>query len=219
MPYIYATIDLISFTETLDTLPYELGRSELLTSRISDHVPVDAVPPRLQILLLLEHSPIWHVDVLPCVDAQNRSNIDSTWSDLLVGAELTVHAYSVGNWHVGNGLLTEVVGGVVCVWDGGLSVQVLRLAAPVRAWVWGAGDVCGEDGEFALLSLYEPDVAWTEHGVGGGDELAAEGLNGGEGLLKAALEGCWDCGGVGGECREEEVVVVCHGSVVEEGGH
>lgn len=200
-------------------LPYELGRSELVASRISNNVPVDAVPPRLQVLLLLEHSPIWHVDVLPCVDTQNWSGINTAWCDLLVAAELAVHTDGVGNWHVGNGLLAEVVGGVVCVWDSGLSVHVLGLAAPVCAWVWGAGDVCGEDGEFALLGLDEPDVAWTEHGVGGGDHLAAESLDGGEGLLEALLEGLWDWDSFVGEGGEEEVVVVCHGGVVEKGSH
>ena len=219
MPCIYATIALIYPSLPSGILPHKLGRRELLTSSISNNVPVDAVPPRLQVLLLLEHAPIRHVNVLPCVNTQNWSNVNSTWRDLLIGTELSVHTDSVGNWHVGNSLLAEVVGGVVCVWDSGLGVQVRGLAAPVCAWVWGAGNVCGEDGEFALLGLDKPDVARAEHGVGSGDEFAAEGLDGGEGLLEAALEGCWDGDGLGGEGGEEEVVVVCHGGVVEERRH
>ena len=157
--------------------------------------------------------------MLPCVDAQNWSGVNTTWCDLLIAAELAVHTYSVGNWHVGNGLLAEVVGGIVCVWDSGLGVHVLGLAAPVSAWVWGAGNVCREDGEFALLRLDEPHVAWAEHGVSGSDHLAAESFDGGEGLLESLLESGWDWDGLVGEGGEEKVVVVCHGGVVEEGGH
>lgn len=87
------------------------------------------------------------------------------------------------------------------------------------AWVRGAGDVGGEERELAVLGLDEPDEAGAEHGVGGGDEFGAEGVDRGEGGFESALKGGGHGGRVGREGGEKEVVVVRHGGVVEEGCH
>ena len=87
------------------------------------------------------------------------------------------------------------------------------------ARVGGAGDVGREKRVLAVFGLDEPDETGAEHGVGGCDEFAAQGVDRGEGGFETALEGRGHGGGVGREGGEEEVVVVCHGGVVEEGGH
>ena len=91
----------------------------------------------------------------------------------------------------------------------------------------GAGDVGGQDGEFVALEEVvaaavadEPDEARAEHGVGGRDEGAAEGVDRGEGLA----DGLGQVPGHGvvlwirTEGREELVVGPGHAGVVEEGG-
>lgn len=198
--------------------PDELGSLELLPSSIGNDIPINAIPPRLQILLLLQHAPIRHVDMLPRVDTEYWVDIDASRRDLRSRAEAAVRPDGVDNRHVRHGLLAVVVGRVRDI-GLGLGVHVLGLEAPVRAGIGRAGDVGGEQRKLALLGLDEPDEARPEHGVRGGDELAAQRLDGGEGGLHPLLEGRGHGGRGGGEGREEEVVVVRHGGVVEEGGH
>lgn len=60
------------------------------------------------------------------------------------------------------------------------SIHVDGLRSPVRSGVGGAGHVGGQKAVVAWTALDEPDEAGTEHGGGGDDKLAAEGLDGGE---------------------------------------
>lgn len=79
------------------------------------------------------------------------------------------------------------------------------------AGVGGAGVVCGEDGEFhvivegGLVAFYEPDVAGAEHGVGGGEEVGAQGSEGREGRVYLVQEGFRNGGGIGALYKEKVV--------------
>ena len=99
------------------------------------------------------------------------------------------------------------------------------LLAEVRAWVWRAGIIGCEyckgvaawaNRHFVLLD--QPDEARAKHGICGGEKGGAEGLVGGERYRDLIGERGRHFGGIGRDGAEEEVVVVGHGSVVEEGG-
>lgn len=104
-----------------------------------------------------------------------------------------------------------------------VGVGVDLLTTPVGARVRGAGEVGGEDlvsvwsaGE---VGLDEPDEARAEHGRGGLDHLGFESLDRAEGPDQVALE-IFGHGHLArwGDAVEEEVVVVRHAGVVEDGG-
>jgi len=97
-------------------------------------------------------------------------------------------------------------------------VHIGVLTTPVSRGIGGTGEVGGEDGELGRGGLDEPDEAGAEHCRGGGDEFAAEGLDAAEGALEIAAEVGGHGVRVGGKVLEEEVVVVGHGGVVEDGG-
>ena len=80
------------------------------------------------------------------------------------------------------------------------------------------GEVGRQDSVVARAGLDKPEEAGAEHGGGGDDELAAEGFDGGEGGLEFFAEDVGHGGAFGGDALEEEVVVVGHGGVVEDGG-
>lgn len=86
------------------------------------------------------------------------------------------------------------------------------------ARVGRSGEVRGQQAVVAGASLDEPQEARAEHGGSGGDELAAQGVDGGEGGLELAAKVLGHGRAVGGDALEEEVVVVGHGGVVEDGG-
>ncbi len=86
------------------------------------------------------------------------------------------------------------------------------------AWVGRPGQVGRQHLVVAGAGPDEPDEARAEHGRGGHCELAAERLDGGEGGFELGAQGVGHGGAVGGEAVEEEVVVVGHGGVVEDGG-
>lgn len=85
----------------------------------------------------------------------------------------------------------------------GGGVHVNGLLAEVGARVGGAGVVGGEDGKFhafvegGLGAFDEPDVAGAEHAVGRGEEVGAEGFEGGEGGVDVGEEGGGDWCGIG----------------------
>lgn len=86
------------------------------------------------------------------------------------------------------------------------------------ARVGRAGEIGGQQAVVAGAGLDEPQEARAEHGGGGGDELAAQGVDGGEGGLELAAQVLGHGRAGGGDALEEEVVVVGHGGVVEDGG-
>lgn len=61
-----------------------------------------------------------------------------------------------------------------------------------------------------VVHLAQPDEAGAEHGAGGGEECGAEGVEGGEGAGQMALQIVRHSDEIGGECAEEEMVVVGH---------
>lgn len=78
--------------------------------------------------------------------------------------------------------------------------------------------VCGKDAEVPHSVSNQPDEAGSEHGAGCEDEFLAEGFNGGEASFELLLQIFGHFDGCGRQTFEEEVVVVCHGGVVEVGG-
>lgn len=141
--------------------------------------------------------------MLPCVQAQQGLEIDTTGGQVTVPLPRALL------------LVLEVALGRAVLAD---RVHVRRLRTPVGAGVGGAGEVGGQDAVVAGAGLDEPEEARAEHGGGGDDELAAEGFDGGEGGLEFAAEDVGHGGAGGGDALEEEVVVVSHGGVVEDGG-
>lgn len=141
--------------------------------------------------------------MLPRVQTQQRLEVDAAGRELagpVAGAE---------------DLVAEgLVGGAVLP-DG---VHVGALETPVGAGVRAAGEVGGQDAVVAGTRADEPDEARAEHGGGGDDELAAEGLDGGEAGLELLAQDVGHGRARGRDAVEEEVGVVCHGGPVEDGG-
>ena len=88
--------------------------------------------------------------------------------------------------------------GIIC---GIALVRARRTAVGARGWV-----------------ADQPDEARAEHALGGGEELRAEGLDGGEGAGETGDEVAGHGGWGGGKGGEEVVVVPGHAGMVEEGG-
>lgn len=177
--------------------------------RISDSLPINSLPPSLGESLLPADAAgtdtvIPKPDVFPGVEAQERGELDATGGKLVL---LLRHALDLG-------ILEPGAAGAVLA----RGVHVGVLAAPVGGGVRRSGEVGGEDGEVGRGGLDEPDEAGAEHCRGGGDEFAAEGLDAAEGAFEVAAEVGGHGVRVGGEVLEEEVVVVGHGGVVEDGG-
>lgn len=170
-------------------------------------IPVDLVPPLLEILQPAGDAVVVQPDVLPRVDAKQRGHVDTAQGFLRLLVTLPRH--------VAEGACVRI-----CV----LRVHVYGLATVVRAADGATGEVCGEDLEGArgaFVGLHEPYEARAEHGIGGVEERLSEGVHGGEVLVDEGQEGVGGLGldvGVGVEAAEEEVVVEGHGRVVEQGG-
>lgn len=80
-----------------------------------------------------------------------------------------------------------------------------------------AGEVGRQDAVLAGARLDEPDEAGAEHGGRGEDEFALQRLDGGEGRLELLLEDLGHGRAGRRDAIEEEVGVVGHGGVVEDG--
>jgi len=169
---------------------------------ILHHRPINAIPPSLQIGALATHSIITQVGVLPGIDTEDGVAV------VAAGSTLIGHAHSrVGTESA------DVVGARV---EGG---HVLLLRAEMGEREGRAGQVCAQQLHLAgFLVLDDPDEAGAEHGVGGLDQLGAEGVVAGEGVGQVGGEAGGGFGLLGGEAVEEHVVVAGHGGVVEEGG-
>lgn len=186
-------------------LPHELwpGRN---VRREVDGLPVNNLPPRLSKRLLTaaaaDTEPIvTDPCVLPCVEAQERYGVQC--------------ARRLRSRSLGRGAALEVLVGGAAQADG---VHVGALEAPVGARVRGSREVSREDAVVLVACLDEPDEARAEHGGGGEDHFAAEGVDGGEGVGELGGEGFGHGFRVRGDVLEEEVGVVRHGGVVEDGG-
>lgn len=127
-------------------------------------VPVNPVPPPLQILGLSTNTVVHHPCVFPSVDAENRLHVHSTGREVLL--VLRVSAHRAGK------LVTQRsirrLGG-----------HVDALAPGVRRWVGRAGVVGAVDVQqaFSLQVLAQPHESGAEHGVGGSQEIEFQGLN------------------------------------------
>lgn len=156
--------------------------------------------------------------MLPCIKAQDRVDVDASRRDAAL-AHLGVFPLLSQSEaaHIVTSRLETLLAGLADI-----RVDVNALTAPVRARVRGSGEVSGQDLERGVHAgvgnLDEPDESGAEHGVGRVDHLAPQGLDGAEGLLEVALEviGHGDC--LLGQAVEEEVVVVRHTGIVEDGG-
>lgn len=141
--------------------------------------------------------------MLPCVQAQEGLQLDTAGGQLGLALLCAL------------GLVAEVGPRGAVPAEG---VHVGALGTPVGAGVGRAGEVGGQQAVVAGAGLDQPHEAGAKHGGGGDDELEAEGLDRGEGGLEIAAEGVGHLGSRGGDALEEEVVVVRHGGVVEDGG-
>ena len=194
-------------------------------SQLVDLFPVDLVPPVhgelvLSALCARAELVIPQPHVLPGVQAQNGQQVGSAGRKV-VSAPRGVRcvAGAVGRVLEESSARGEALGRAGA--DVGVGVNLL--AAPVGAGVRRAGEVGGEHlvrvwsaGE---VRLDEPDEARTEHGRGGLDHLGFEGLDRAERSDQVALE-VFGHGDLArwGDAVEEEVVVVGHAGVVEDGG-
>lgn len=140
--------------------------------------------------------------MLPSVEAQQRLKVDTTWRQL--AAPLLAAKGLVLEVRLGRPRLTDVV-------------HVDGLGAPVGARVRRAGEVGAEDAVLRGPRADKPDEARAEHGAGGEDHFALEGLNRGEGRLELLLQDLGHGRAAGADAVKEEVVVVGHGRVVEDG--
>ena len=96
----------------------------------------------------------------------------------------------------------------------------VQLALPVCAAAeFAAESACAGDAGMVrrrVVRLHEPDEGGAESGGGVREEGFAESGERAEGGGEVALQVFGDVGFVGREAGEEEVVVVCHGGVVED---
>lgn len=149
---------------------------------VNDHIPVDPVPPSLQVLRLACDAIIHHPHVLPRVNAENRLNVHGAGSDVLLVSRVGAHRAGV--------LVAE--GGV-----GGVRGHVDGLAARVGGRVGGPSIVGAENVHhtLALQVLSEPDETWAEHGVCRREEVELEGFDGRAGFADLVREGLGNLGG------------------------
>lgn len=151
---------------------------------VLNHIPVNTIPPALEVLVLSGDTVVHHPSVLPGVDAQNGLDIEA--SRRKVSRVFGVAAHESGEPGLGSG-------------------HVVGLAASVGGWVGRAGAVCAEDVQhaFALEVLGEPHKARTEHGACCCKEIHLEGVDGGRGVCDVLGKLCGDGGGCGGLCCGE----------------
>ena len=152
---------------------------------------------------LTANAPVQQPCVLPCVQAQDRLNVDTARGKL-----------SRGLPPLGLHLVPVIVARTAILAYG---VHVATLPPPVGTGVGASSEIGGEDLVLVGARLDQPDEAGAEHGRGGDNELAAEGLDGGKVELEVVTEGGGHGFAAGADALEEEVVVVGHGGVVEDG--
>lgn len=175
---------------------------------VAHYIPVYPVPPRRHEFVLVRDAPVLEPHMLPRVDTQHRRQIDASWRKwLLRVTEASMCTDRIRNLH---GREPAVLAQRAEGRDG--------LLAPVmRTGVWRASQVCRQEAELLVIGLDKPDEARSEHGRGSGDHFAAKRLNGGEVLLEHLRERCRHGLWVRRKGLEEEVVVVRHRGVVEQG--
>jgi len=205
--------------------PIPLSRQDLRPGRLwtllesgllCHQIPIDEVPPPLGERQLAGDTVVGQVHMLPRVDAQQRGQFDSSRGKLVA---------LVGRVPAGSSVccvlevfarrLHTLLGRA----DSGVQVDVL--AAPVRTGVGRPSQVSGENlvgRETALLLvLHEPDKAGAKHGCGRVDHLLAQRLDRTERSFEVVLQRTGDLDGTLRQVLEEEMVVVRHAGVVEDG--
>jgi len=152
---------------------------------VKHHIPVDPIPPALQVLVLSRDTVVHHPGVLPGVNTQNGLNVDGTGGQVLL-------ILGMGTHRSGELVAERCVGRV-----GG---HVNGLPPRVGSRVGRAGVVGAEDlhQTLALEVLGEPDEAGAEHGAGGGQEVELEGFDGGARVDDILGKLFGDLGGSGG---------------------
>lgn len=157
-----------------------------------DAVPVNQAPPIRQEVELAATAVVGQPDVLPGVDAQDGNQIRAA------GVLLALLVAELGAGAVQRGAVVVVVLGVKVAADrvarlvgqAANTVHVHVLAAPVGARVGASREVGRQEAVLARVALQErvglldePDEARAEHGVGGQDHLALQGIDAAKGQL------------------------------------
>lgn len=134
---------------TVDGAARVLHRADSIVV-VEDHIPVNPIPPALEVLVLAGNTVVHHPRVLPGVNTENGLHVDGAGREVLL--VLGVGAHRTGELVAQLGL--RGVGGHV---DG--------LPPGVGGRVGGAGAVGAEDVHhaFALEVLGEPDESGAEH--------------------------------------------------------
>lgn len=146
-----------------------LGRGHSLVVLIHG-LPVDPVPPSLQILLLAGDAVVHQPHMLPGVDAQDGLDIKRTGRQALLVRGVVAHRTRE--------LVAQRSVRVLGVHVDGLSPRMGgRVGRPgtVRA------DNLNQALPFQVLG--QPDESWTEHGVGSGQKVLLQGLYRGAALV------------------------------------
>lgn len=184
-------------------------------------VPIDGLPPVVQVLALSSQAKVVNEGVLPGANAQHGRNTGASGRDLRgFLAKLAVRAERA-----------QGVGGLVLIVGRGrriVSIDALLAVASFRersSSGVGSEDAPGALGAGGLRALGvfapdKPDEARSEHGGGGIEEGGAQGVDGAESLDERLLEEvvARQLQRLGAETLVEEVVVESHAGVVEDGG-
>lgn len=134
---------------TVDGAARVLHRADSIVV-VEDHIPVNPIPPALEVLVLAGNTVVHHPRVLPSVDTENGLHVDSAGSEALLVL----------------GMGTHRAGELVAQWGlRGVGGHIDGLPPGVGGRVWRASAVGAEDVHhaFALEVLSEPDESGAEH--------------------------------------------------------
>lgn len=134
---------------TVDRAARVLHRADSIVV-VEDHIPVNPIPPALEVLVLAGNTVVHHPRVLPSVNTENGLDVDSAGSEALLVL----------------GMGTHRAGELVAQWGlRGVGGHIDGLPPGVGGRVGRAGAVGAEDVHhaFALEVLGEPDKSGAEH--------------------------------------------------------
>jgi hypothetical protein len=134
---------------TVDGAARVLHRADSIVV-VEDHIPVNPIPPALEVLVLAGNTVVHHPRVLPSVDTENGLHVDSARGEALLVL----------------GMGTHRPGELVAQWGlRGVGGHIDGLPPGVGGRVWRASAVGAEDVHhaFALEVLSEPDESGAEH--------------------------------------------------------
>jgi len=152
---------------------------------VEDHIPVNPIPPALEVLVLSGNTIVHHPCVLPGVDAENGLDVDGAGGKALLVLGVGAHGSS------------ELVAQLRL---GGVGGHIDRLPPGVGGWVGRAGAVGAENVHqaFALEVFSEPHEAGAEHCACCRQEIQLQGLDGGARVDDVFGESVGNGGGCGG---------------------